>query len=166
MPLVNAGPDRFILQGGSTTLLGSGTTNSVTYQWSPATALNSSTVLQPVASPVEDITYRLSMTSAAGCKAFDDVTVTVLKTPVIPNTFSPNGDGIHDTWVIPYLNTYPGATVDLFNRYGQLVFHSIGYNKPWDGTFNGKGVPVGTYYYVIDPKNGRKQMAGFVDVIR
>jgi gliding motility-associated-like protein len=89
-----------------------------------------------------------------------------LKTPNIPNTFSPNGDGIHDKWEIKYLNTYPGCTVEIYNRYGQLVFQSTSYNKPWDGTFKDKQLPAGTYYYIINPKNGRKQMSGFVDIIR
>jgi gliding motility-associated-like protein len=91
--------------------------------------------------------------------------VKVLKKPVIPNTFSPNGDGIHDQWVIKYLENYPDASVEIFNRYGQPVIKLSNY-KPWDGTYNGKPVPVGTYYYIINPKNGRKQMTGFVDVIR
>jgi gliding motility-associated-like protein len=92
--------------------------------------------------------------------------ITVLKKPGVPNTFSPNGDGIHDRWEIKYLDTYPGATVEIYNRYGQLVFKSTGYTKSWDGTYNGKPVPVGTYYYIVNPKNGRKQMSGYVDIIR
>ncbi|MER3497591.1 MAG: hypothetical protein C4308_02590, partial [Chitinophagaceae bacterium] len=47
-----------------------------------------------------------------------------------------------------------------------LIFHSDGYSKEWDGKVNGKPVPVGTYYYIIDPKNGRHRVAGYVDVIR
>jgi len=92
--------------------------------------------------------------------------VKVLKLPTVPNIFSPNGDGVHDLWEIQYLSSYPGCTVDIFNRYGQPVFHSVGYNKPWDGTVNGKPVPVGTYYYIVEPKNGRQKMTGYVDVIR
>ena len=85
------------------------------------------------------------MTTDNGCVKSDDVFIKVLKAPAIPNIFSPNGDGIHDTWVIQYLESYPGATVDIFNRYGQLIYHSEGYANPWDGTINGKPVPVGTY---------------------
>jgi gliding motility-associated-like protein len=90
----------------------------------------------------------------------------VFKAPTIPNTFSPNGDGIHDRWEIKYLDTYPGATIEIFNRYGQQVFYSVGYTTPWDGKYKGKDLPAGTYYYLINPKNGRKQIAGFVDIIR
>jgi gliding motility-associated-like protein len=90
----------------------------------------------------------------------------VLKSLVIPNVFSPNGDGINDKWQILYLETYPGSTVDVYNRYGQIIFHSVGYSNPWDGTYKGKPVPAGTYYYIIDPKNGRSKYTGFVDVLR
>nr|MBA2744633.1 gliding motility-associated C-terminal domain-containing protein [Flavisolibacter sp.] len=86
--------------------------------------------------------------------------------PTIPNVFTPNKDGINDTWQIQYLESYPGAIIEVFNRYGQKVFHSVGYNTPWDGNFKGSPLPAGTYYYIINPKNGRKQMSGFVDIVR
>jgi gliding motility-associated-like protein len=90
----------------------------------------------------------------------------VYKKVVVPNAFSPNGDGINDVWQIKYLETYPGVTVEIYNRYGQILFRSVGYAKPWDGKYKGQNVPTGTYYYIIDPKNGRKKMTGFVDVLR
>jgi len=166
VPAIDAGPDRFVLEGGSGTLLGAGSGNNISYSWSPSTWLNNANIAQPAITPTDDITYTLTVTSADGCVATDEVFVKVLKTPTIPNTFSPNGDGIHDKWEIKYLNTYPGCTVEIYNRYGQLVFQSTGYNKSWDGTFKDKPLPAGTYYYIINPKNGRKQLSGFVDIIR
>jgi len=154
------------LEGGNAILLGSGTGNGLTYVWSPSSGLNNINIPQPTVTPTNDITYVLEATSADGCVANDEVFVKVLKTPTIPNTFSPNGDGVHDKWEINYLSTYQGCTVEIYNRYGQLVFQSTGYNKPWDGTFKDKLLPAGTYYYIINPKNGRKQMSGFVDIIR
>ncbi len=165
-PGIDAGPDRFILEGGSGSLQGSGTGNNISYNWSPATWLNKIDTSKPIVTPTDDIIYTLTVTSADGCSVTDEVLVKVLKSPLIPNTFSPNGDGIHDKWEIKYLETYPGCTIEIYNRYGQLVFQSIGYNKPWDGTFKDKPLPAGTYYYLINPKNGRKQMSGFVDIIR
>ena len=141
-------------------------TMPVTYSWSPPQYLSNAAVSNPFASPPDDITYTFKITTDKGCSATDDVFVKVLKLPAIPNIFSPNGDGIHDNWVINYLDSYPGCTVDIYNRYGQLIWHSEGYSKPWDGTINGRPVPIGTYYYIVSPKNGRKQMAGYVDVIR
>ena len=166
VPTVNAGPDKFILEGGSTTLTATANGNGIQYLWSPATYLSSTNIAQPTTTPTDDITYTLTVTSVDGCDASDEVFVKVLKTPTIPNVFTPNGDGINDKWEIQYLESYPGATIEIFNRYGSLVFRSTGYLKPWDGTYNGKQMPAGTYYYIINPKNGRKQLSGFVDIVR
>jgi len=84
----------------------------------------------------------------------------------IPNTFTPNGDGINDTWDIKYLEYYPKSIVSVFNRWGQKVYSSIGYPNPWDGRYNGAGLPTGTYYYIIDPKNGQAAISGWVAIIR
>lgn len=85
---------------------------------------------------------------------------------VIPNAFSPNGDGINDTWKIKYLENFPGCTVSIFDRAGRQLFYSIGYGIPWDGTYSGKALPYGTYYYVIDINSGAKRMAGYVLLIK
>jgi len=166
LPAISAGPDRFLLEGGSVALLGTATGNNLSFAWSPTANLNNSSIAQPLTNTITDITYQLKVTSEDGCSASDDVVVKVLKKPVIPNTFSPNGDGIHDRWEVKYLESYPGASVEIYNRYGQLVFKSVGYDKAWDGTFKGSPLPAATYYYIINPKNGRQQMAGFVDIIR
>jgi len=71
---------------------------------------------------------------------------------VIPNAFTPNSDGINDIWTIQNINLYPNSTVRIFNRYGQIVFSSIGYGIPWDGTYNNSPLPPGAYYYIIDLK--------------
>jgi gliding motility-associated-like protein len=166
-PVANAGPDKVVLEGGQVQLtpaLNAGF--PVTYTWTPPTGLNNANAPDPIASPIDDITYTLKLTTYKGCTTSDQVFVKVLKKPAIPNIFSPNGDGIHDKWVIGFLDTYPGCTVEIFNRYGQRIYHSIGYSIPWDGTINGKPVPVGTYYYIVDPKNGRQKMTGYVDVVR
>ena len=166
-PVANAGPDKVVLEGGVVTLTPSLNANfSITYLWTPSTGLNDPAKPSPAASPADDITYTLKVTSDKGCYTTDDVFVKVLKAPVIPNIFSPNGDRVHDNWEINYLESYPGCIVDIYNRYGQLIYHSIGYSKPWDGTINGKPAPIGTYYYIIDPKNGRKKVSGYVDIIR
>jgi gliding motility-associated-like protein len=165
-PDVNAGVDRTVLEGGNTTLLGSSTTNNVTYLWSPNTWLSSTTIPQPISTALDDITYTLRVTSDKNCTATDIVFVKVLKGPRVPNAFSPNGDGINDKWDIEFLDTYAGCIVEVFNIYGQKVFTSTGYTKPWDGSFNGKQLPIGTYYYIIEPKNGRSPITGYVGIVR
>jgi gliding motility-associated-like protein len=119
-----------------------------------------------LASPKVETIYTLRATSLNGCVATDNMVVFILKAPVIPNAFSPNGDGINDTWNITYLNSYPGCTVDVFDRYGQPVFRSEGYEVPWNGTLKGKQLGVGVYYYIINPKNGLKPVSGSVTILR
>ena len=85
---------------------------------------------------------------------------------VIPNTFTPNGDGINDTWEIVALLAYPQCTVNIYNRYGAIVYRSIGYQQPWDGRTGGKPLPGGTYYYVINPENGSQKLSGPITIIR
>lgn len=94
------------------------------------------------------------------------ITILILTPLVVPNTFTPNGDGINDSWDLRALLAYPGSTVQVFNRYGALVYQSVGYTSGWDGTTNGKQLPVGTYYYIIDLKNGKQPLAGSVTIIR
>jgi len=140
--------------------------NNLSYLWSPASYLSDNTVLSPICSAIDDITYTLKLTSDGGCMVSKDIFVLVLKPPKPPNAFSPNGDGINDRWKIQYLERYPGATVDVYNRYGQAVFSSVGYDVDWDGTVNGKALPIGTYYYIINPKSGRKIITGSITIIR
>jgi gliding motility-associated-like protein len=165
-PLMTAGADKYLLEGSFVTLNGKATGNNLTYLWTPAAFLDNAAIATPKTTALQDITYTLLVTSADGCKATDDVVVKVLKQIKVPNAFSPNGDGINDTWVILYLDSYPDCTVDVYNRYGQVVFHSTGYTRPWDGRVNGQSLPVGTYYWIINPKNGRTQVNGSVTIIR
>ena len=166
-PNTNAGPDKVVLEGGQVQLTPAMNAGfPVTYTWTPPAGLSNANAPDPMASPADDITYTLKITSDKGCTTSDQVFVKVLKKPAIPNIFSPNGDNIHDKWVIGFLDTYPGCTVEIFNRYGQRIYFSVGYSTPWDGTINGKPVPVGTYYYIVDPKNGRQKMTGYIDIVR
>jgi gliding motility-associated-like protein len=166
VPVVNAGPDLFVLAGGSVSLNATASGNNLTYKWTPATWLSDPLILQPLSNPLDTITYSLTATSSDGCVASDNVFIKVLKAPEVPNVFTPNGDGINDTWEIKYLDSYPNATIGIYNRYGQQVYKSKSYSKSWDGTYNNKPLPVGTYYYIINPGNGRRQLAGFVDLVR
>lgn len=140
--------------------------NDLSYLWTPSSYLSSDTAYSPVSKPVDDIRYTFTVTAEGGCSVSDTIFIKVLKSPEIPNAFSPNGDGINDTWNIKYLESYPGATVDVFNRYGQIVFRSFGYNRPWDGTSQGQLLPIGTYYYIINPKNGKPIYTGSITIIR
>lgn len=169
-PKLNAGPDLFVLEGGTIQIKPSYYATNPVFLWStvtyPTTYLDSIDVAYPRSTPPDDITYTVKLTGIGGCAVTDDVFIKVLKAPVIPNAFSPNGDGTNDIWEIKYLESYPGATIEVYDRGGRLVYNSFNYTKNWDGTINGKPLPVGTYYYIINPKNGRKIMSGSVTIIR
>jgi gliding motility-associated-like protein len=85
---------------------------------------------------------------------------------VAPNAFTPNGDGINDTWDIKYLNLYAGCTVEIINRFGNKIFRSAGYPIAWNGKYNELDLPVGTYYYIIKLRSDGKPISGYVTIIR
>jgi gliding motility-associated-like protein len=165
-PTVNAGRDTTILAGGAVQLQSRVSGTGLRYQWTPITNLSDPTILNPIASPDLDVTYTLRVTSSEGCVAADNIFIRVLQLPEIPNAFTPNADGYNDVWNIRYLNSYTNPTVQIFNRYGQQIYYSVGYANPWDGRFNGEDLPMGTYYYIVNPGNGRKVMAGSVTLIK
>jgi gliding motility-associated-like protein len=165
-PLVDGGPEKYVLEGGSIPLTTTVTGANLSWLWEPATYLNSNTAAVPVSTPLQDISYKVTVSNPGGCSATDMVSVKILKGPNIPNTFSPNGDGVNETWIIEYLNTYPNCKVKVFTRQGQLVFESRGYRVPWDGTMKGKTLPIDTYYYIIEPENGRKPLTGYVTIVK
>jgi gliding motility-associated-like protein len=166
-PVANAGPDKEMIAGQSVTLTGSAGGDNISYYWTPPQYIDNVSTLTPVVSPLVDFTYTLHVTTTNGCgDATDDVFVRVYQKVAVPNSFSPNGDGINDYWVIGGLDTYPESVTEVFNRYGQLVFRSVGYPKPWDGSFNGSPLPAGTYYYIIDRKNGFPVLSSWVLIIR
>jgi gliding motility-associated-like protein len=172
-PTVKLGANVSVLQGNTIQLNPvyiSG--NQLSFIWSPDTYLDSSTVLHPIVSPpgsIDSIQYKLTVSATGNCSASDSIYVVVLKTPgIITNAFSPNGDGINDTWIIKNIENYPNAKVEVYSRSGQLVFSSTGYNnsKAWDGKLNGKPLPIGTYYYIINPRNGKPILEGSVTILR
>jgi gliding motility-associated-like protein len=68
---------------------------------------------------------------------------------LIPNAFSPNGDGMNDTWEIASIAGNSDVIVEIYNRWGEIVFYSKGYTEPWNGTYKDKPVPEGTYAYIV-----------------
>ena len=125
-PKVNAGPDLYLLKGESGQIQSSALGTDLQYSWYPALYLNDATILKPTSTPMDDITYTLTVTGTGGCKDSSEVAVKILPEPQIPNAFTPNNDGLNDTWGIPNLNLYAKCDVKIFNRYGQLIFHSTG----------------------------------------
>ncbi len=152
-----------IRRGGYVTL--NPVTDGVFFEWSGGPGLNAYDVPNPIASPSETTTYQLTVRSVQGCVSSETVTVIVLPDLAIPNTFTPNGDGINDQWEVKGLESYTSASVQVFNRWGNRVFTSDG-SQPWDGRYQGDELPAGTYYYIITADQLYERISGAVSILR
>lgn len=150
-PVISAGPDKTIVEGEKILLIGSGTASPVFLSWTPAATLTDANTYFPTASPLNTTTYTLTVKDVNNCTSTDDAIVTVLPVCIkVLNAFTPNGDGINDLWFVTSGNTCTSQiSVGVYNRYGIPVYKNDNYQNNWDGTFNGKPVPDGTYYYKI-----------------
>ena len=165
-PVADAGPDKKTTVGKSVRLYGKIYGDHYTYYWLPATNLTNANTLEPLVTPTENITYTLHAVSALGCgETVDSVNVQIYQELNVPNTFTPNADGINDTWSITDLNDYPASIISVYNRYGKEIFRTISNNNPWDGTYNGQPLPIGTYFYKIS-NDGKILKSGWVLVVR
>ncbi|MES1220662.1 MAG: gliding motility-associated C-terminal domain-containing protein [Bacteroidota bacterium] len=165
-PFVNAGPDRILLAGDTIHLAAIVEGENPSYYWSPADQLSDINVPDAVATSTKNTTYTLFAESEFGCKNNDEVFIKVVAGIFVPSAFTPNNDGKNDRWHIPYLDPLLGATVSLYNRHGQLVYHTEGQTVDWDGNLNGVPQQSGTYVYLIHFKKKRPDMKGTVTLIR
>ncbi len=163
LPVVNAGLDRRILKGESIELAATGAFASC--RWEPHNSLEFPDSPNPRVSPQATHSYIVTATSAEGCQLSDTVVVFVLDKFPVPNAFSPNSDGMNDAWEIPTIENYPDCVVAVYNKWGNEVFYSKGYQSPWDGTFKGKALPAGTYYFTLRLGSKRNPVKGSLLII-
>ena len=164
-PEVNAGVDVTIFTGDSIQLIATGTLPGV-YTWSPSWLLNDPNAPKPFASPTSTTEFTVTLTTAEGCSAEDKVVIIVKEGAGLYSSFTPNGDGINDVWIIENLEEYPTCTVEIFNRWGNQVFSSVGYAVPWDGTYKGEVLPFGVYYYIIRLHDDAEPLQGTVTILK
>jgi len=121
---------------------------------------------------IEDMgfgTYILEIVDNNLCVYHD---TTVLKSDnisclFIPTVFTPDGDGINDIWEIGLIDIYPDVIVEIYNRWGELIYVSNkGYTNPWDGTYKDREMPIDSYYFVLIPGKGKEPVTGNVTIIR
>lgn len=145
------------------------TVNSISafkYRWSPVEGLSSSEILNPSVEVTENVVYTLVVEGEYNCKAQAEFKINLLLDIVVPNAFSPNGDGINDVWHIRNISQYPYARVQIFDRFGKIVFEGNKSQFQWDGSYKGRPLPVGVYYYLIDLKNNSPVLKGSVTLIK
>jgi len=134
------------------------------YIWNGVQGTNSFIVTKPES-------VNLSVTDQNGCQASQTIIVSSKCASIppsgifVPNTFTPNGDGINDYWVITGIDKDPGILVRVFNRYGTEVFKSTGYGIPWNGQCDGKNVPSGVYYYIILSNKIKQTYSGSLTIL-
>ena len=125
--------------------------------------------LTPEVTPEEAGYYVLHTIDELGCENTDSVFVDVFFPIYIPNTFTPNGDGDNDVFLVQGENIR-GFHLEIWNRWGELIFETDDPNEPWNGSKNGGEYYVqdGTYIYRVTYriKAGSEELVGHVNLIR
>lgn len=163
-PRIEVSKSLVVLRGDSVQLKTQIPPNS-TVQWFPSIGLNNPLSTHPTASPDRTTNYKITIITKEGCVATAEVLIAVIDLK-IPNGFTPNGDGFNDTWEITGIKDYPNCTIEIFNRWGNVVFTSKGYETPWDGQWDGQQLPIGIYYYHIYLRDLEYKLTGSINIMR
>ena len=114
--------------------------------------------------------YELAVVDNDSAIAYDEVSITVFSGDLsgigAHKIFSPDGNGIDDYWEIDNLDMILGCQLVIFNRFGLKVFESNNYNNDWDGTYNGKPLPDGDYYFILKCGDKSHSTSGGIRLIR
>ncbi len=136
--LAFAGNDTVVVAGQPLQL---NATGAVDYAWFPPVNLSNAFIANPIALPIDDVTYRVKVSTKEGCFAFDSLKVKVYKTPpeiFVPTLFTPNGDGLNDLLRPVPVGISKFVYFRVYNRYGQLVYSANEFISGWDGRFKGR----------------------------
>jgi len=173
-PISNAGTAQTICLG-DTLNIGATATVGYKYVWQPNINLSDASSANPFAFPKQTTLYTLTVMDTAStylCKTTskDSVLITIDECPpILPNVFTPNGDGVNDVFIIN--NLTPGSTINIYNRWGTLVWNPSPLERGrgeafWDGR-TPAGLPCveGVYYYIVNLPDG-KMYKGFLELLR
>ncbi|MBB79177.1 MAG: hypothetical protein CL844_09275 [Crocinitomicaceae bacterium] len=163
---LDAGDDVTVPIGTAVNL--NGMTSAPNYSWEPSLLFTNPTELSTVIFP-EQTTIVTLIAIENNCVLTDNITITIIEDISIPNMFSPNNDGINDSWIIKGIEKYPNNTIVIYDRWGQEVFKTNSYNseKAWNGKIKNNIVTEGVFYFVLELNNEEnKQYKGSITVIR
>ena len=164
-PLANAGADLYFDFPGQVQLNGEAFGNA--FFWSPAEYLSCTDCEDPISNSPNIIYYTLTVTDELGCQSSDSVMVKPYFPIWVPNTITPNNDGINDVF-FAVGNRLDGYELNIFDRWGNRIFHSIDPTEVWDGGLSGYYVQNDAYIWTIeyDTIDRREKLIGHVNVIR
>jgi gliding motility-associated-like protein len=165
-PIVNAGPDQYYNFPGSAQLFGN--TFGLEYYWTPSEGLSCTDCPYPVASPNAPTYYSLWVTDGLGCSAYDSVLVKPYFPLWVPNTITPDNDGVNDVFRA-YGESVEGFSLKIFDRWGVKIFETMDIDEPWTGGVSSEYyVQNDTYIWIIeyDTLERRTKLVGHVNVLR
>lgn len=128
--------------------------NGISYFWSSNDyPVSNNTIANPTAEPEESTSYSVTIEDENNCLVVDSILVEVIDNPLdfvdAINVITPNGDGENDFLEFNNLEKFPINRIVVFNRWGGEVYRSVQYKNDWGGTYNGKKLPTGDYYYIL-----------------
>ncbi|MEO8067685.1 MAG: gliding motility-associated C-terminal domain-containing protein [Flavobacteriales bacterium] len=166
MPVVYAGQDVQIDFGNATQLHGQGDGQVI---WSPDTWVQGCTdCLEPWVQPETSTLYTIELTDTNGCKAVDQVLVVVDGSLYVPNTFTPNGDGVNDAF-FALGEEVKDFELLVFNRWGEQIWKGEDLRSSWNGTYSGVQSPIDTYVWKIhysEVSGEKHKLIGHVNLVR
>ena len=127
--------------------------------------------LSPIATTGDVSNYLVNISDSSGCAnaayfaQLDGEIECLLPAIELPNSMTPNDDGFNDSFWITNIEYYPSNKLQIFNRWGDLVYKTDGYNNEWEGKRNGKLLPMGAYYYVLDLNDGSDVFTGYLMIL-
>ncbi|WP_350286941.1 gliding motility-associated C-terminal domain-containing protein [uncultured Croceitalea sp.] len=145
------------------------TTATETYSWTDSNGMQVGTSMDLFNMPTGD--YTLTITDGSCSATLGPLTIDCNTNQnqdiVIANTMTPNGDGANDTFIILGLENHPNNSLKIYNRWGNLVYDKKNYTNQWDGTYQGKLLPVATYYYILNLNNSDQKIhKGYITILR
>ena len=157
-PTVNAGLDTTIIIGQSVHLVPTISNDVINVIWSPSNSIASYLYPGIIARPFANTEYTVEVSNIGKCKVSDRVTIFVIcnnMSAFIPNTFSPNGDGVNDIFYVRGTGIFRIKTLRIFNRWGEVVFESSNTypndaSSGWNGTFKGQKLTPDVFVYMVD----------------